>query len=287
MPFKSVKDVADAYENGRWHYQQAFRSTSLYANIGLWLDFSMSGGNPKYNAYIGNQLESTPFIGGGNNGIYTGPVPPTGMTKHIAKISYGNAATQQPVQAAVLSDYLMCYPLVDGDSTDFQEFVNVEALPRYTDGKGVKLAIVQTGGVPTGGAFATVTYTNSDGVSGRTTTPFLMGSANTAGYATALAASANAAVYFCALQDADAGVRSVEGIQLATGTGGFYAVLLLKPLASIQQLENTAIAEIDYVNQRLSLPRVYDGAYLHLSALVAASASTTGALRAGIDFIWG
>ena len=126
MPFKSVADIAAAYDNGRWHHQRVFRNTSIYCTAGLFTDYSMSGGTPKYNAYIGNQLESTALVGSGNNGIYTGPTPAAGMTKHIAKIAVNTMSTNVPVQSAELRDLLMFYPLIDGDSTDLQEMVQVD-----------------------------------------------------------------------------------------------------------------------------------------------------------------
>lgn len=287
MPFKSVADIAAAYENGRWHHQRVYRNTSIYANVGLYVDYSMSGGNPKYNAYVGNQLESTALIGAGNNGIYKGATPAAGETKHIAKILYGSPSTLQPVQRAMLCDYLLFYPLIDGDNTDLQEFINTEPLPRYADGVGVQMALVQTGGSPVAGAFATITYTNSAGIAGQTTTVYVLGSASTSGLAHAGTNSAGAVGPHINLAGGDVGVRSIESLQFAGGTGAFYALLLFKPLANIQMLESATVAEIDYVNQRLSLPCVYDDAYLSFISMYSASASSTSAMHAGIDFIWG
>lgn len=286
MPFKSVADIAAAYDNGRWHHQRVYRNTSQYASPGLWTDQSMSGGTPKYNAYIGNQLESTALVGSGNNGIYTGPTPAAGMTKHVAKIEIGTMSTTVPVQHAELRDLLMFYPLIDGDSTDLQELVQVDSLPRYRDGAGVKATLVVTGGAGYNNASATITYTNSAGVSGRTTS-FYAWYGSTTNVGVQLNSSLNSAMPFIPLAAGDTGIRSVESIQLASGTGLFFAMLLYKPLCNISMLESTTRAEIDFVNQRLSLPRVYDGAYLAFANMFNASASSTLPLHAGIDFIWG
>lgn len=286
MPFKSVADIAAAYENGRWHHQRVYRNTSQYANVGWWCDLSMSGGTPKYNAYIGNQLESTALVGSGNNGIYTGPTPAAGMTKHIAKVEIGTMSTTVPVQYAELRDLLMFYPLIDGDSTDLQEFVQTDVLPRYSTGEGVRAALVVTGGSGYNAAQATITYTNSSGVSGKTTSFYAhFGSTtNVGGQQNGVAGSM---APFIPLAAGDTGIRSVESIQLGGGTGLFFAMLLYKPLCNISMLESTTRAEIDFVNQRLSLPRVYDGAYLAFANMFNASASSTLPLHAGIDFIWG
>ena len=286
MPFKSVADIAAAYDNGRWHHQRVFRNTSIYCTAGLFADYSMSGGTPKYNAYIGNQLESTALVGSGNNGIYTGPTPAAGMTKHIAKIAVNTMSTNVPVQSAELRDLLMFYPLIDGDSTDLQEMVQVDTLPRYADGVGVRATRIMTGGASYSGGPATMVYTNQDGVEGQTTTFAVLQSSTTNSTVAGVYAT-GAACPFIKLAAGDTGIRSVQSIQFSNGSGMFMALLLYKPLANVSMLETTTIAEIDYINQRLSLPRVRDGAYLALSAMFGASASTTLPLHAGIDFIWG
>lgn len=286
MPFKSVKDIADAYENGRHHHQRVYRNTSQTGSAGRWCDGSMSGGNPKYNAYIGPQLESTALIGGGNNGIYTGALPLAGMTKHIAKIEIGTMSTTVPVQHAELRDLLMFYPLIDGDSTDLQEFTQTDTLPRYTTGEGVRATLVCTGGAGYNNTPATMTYTNSDGVSGRTTTFYAI-NGSTTNVCVQYNSSINSYMPFIQLQGGDKGIRSVESIQFSTGTGLFYTLLLYKPLCNVSMLETTTRAEIDFVNQRMSLPRVYNGAYLAFANMFNTTASSTLPLHAGIDFIWG
>lgn len=289
MPFKSVADIAAAYDNGRWHHQRVFRNTNIYCRgLNAMIDYSMSGGTPKYNAYVGNQLEATAFIGSGNNGIYTGPTPAAGMTKHIAKVAVNTLSTTVPVQHVFLCDYLMFYPLIDGDSTDLQEMIQADTLPRYSDGAGVKMVFVMTAGAGSGGSNITIEYTNSDGVTGRIA-QVSIGTLNQSGIVacpSSLWGDQVSALSF-PLQGGDRGVRSVQNIAFANGTGVIGALLLFKPLVDIQMLESTTIAEVDLVNQKLSLPRVYDGAYLNFLATGSAAASTTLPLHAGIDFIWG
>lgn len=98
------------------------------------------------------------------------------------------------------------------------------ALPRYTDGVGVMMALeiyTQIGATTTS---FTVSYTNSDGTSGRTSPPMTIG--NT-GYR-----EANRFIQI-PLASGDKGVRSVESITLAgtTGTAGAMGITLYKPLA--------------------------------------------------------
>ena len=95
------------------------------------------------------------------------------------------------------------------------------ALPRYTDGVGVMIALdVYTA---TGGTATTVTarYTNQDGVAGRVTQVVVWPASPVAGRR-----------FILPLQDGDTGVRSVEGVTFAgsTATAGNVGVTLFKPL---------------------------------------------------------
>jgi len=95
------------------------------------------------------------------------------------------------------------------------------ALPRYTDGFGVMLALdVYT---VTGGTATTVTarYTNQDGTAGRVTKVVAWSASPPAGRR-----------FILPLQDGDTGVRSVEGVTFAGSTtvAGNVGVTLFKPL---------------------------------------------------------
>lgn len=95
------------------------------------------------------------------------------------------------------------------------------ALPRYTDGIGIMLALdVYT---TTGNTATTVTarYTNQDGTAERVTKAVVWPSSAKAGRR-----------YILPLQDGDTGVRSVEGVTFAGNTtlAGNVGVTLFKPL---------------------------------------------------------
>ncbi len=95
------------------------------------------------------------------------------------------------------------------------------ALPRYTAGVGVMLALdVYTS---TGGTATTVTarYTNQDGTAGRVTQVVVWPASAPVGRR-----------YILPLQDGDTGVRSVEGVTFAgsPGAAGNVGVTLFKPL---------------------------------------------------------
>ena len=118
------------------------------------------------------------------------------------------------------------------------------ALTRYTSGEGVMAGMnIHNGGV-IGNIQSTMTisYTNSAGVSGRTSTPTTVGSANF---------RENNAFIPIPLQAGDTGVRSIESLTFAASTGvniGNFGVCLYKPLAMISFERTTGQAPLDAVS---------------------------------------
>ena len=97
------------------------------------------------------------------------------------------------------------------------------ALPRFTNGIGVMMAIEIYTQIGTTTTTVTVSYTNQDGTSGRTSPAIQIGGT---GYREA------GRILIPSLQAGDTGVRSVESIQLAgnTGTAGSIGITLFRPL---------------------------------------------------------
>ena len=115
------------------------------------------------------------------------------------------------------------------------------ALTRYTSGEGVMAGLLiyqQIGNTPT---TITVSYTNSAGVSGRTSTATSFGQTN----------FREARILIpVPLQAGDTGVRSIESVTLAatTAIAGDFGVCLYKPLAMISFERTTGQAPLDAVS---------------------------------------
>lgn len=287
MPIRSVRDIALSIEEDGATWTSWIHKTSgpVPTVTGTWNDMSMGAGIPKYNAYVGSQATATPLTGAGNNGIYTGPAPGAGQSKYIHQIGLQTTGTGVPMYALVC-DYLMCYPLIDGDSTDQQDTDNTLTLPRYTSGAGVKCMAVVTTPMSLN-ANVTISYTNQDGVSGRTST-FQLQAASTVGGIISNANSSNAGGRgspFVPLQNGDTGIRSIESVTHASSAGGFYALVLVKPLAGLQIGETLTFSEITQLPHRGTLTKVEEGAYLNIIYNTAVAA-TSALLRGYIQFFW-
>lgn len=261
MTIARVRDITQkCYDEGQ-NWESSFRKTPALASTqGIWSDLSSSPGNPKPNYFVGAELTAT-ALDGTLGMFHGGDVSPA--TKHLHKLLIGSTSASVAPAKFMLCDYLLFYPLVDMDSTDEQTLTNVTTLPRYADGLGVQAMLVATNPY-IGGAGFHIKYTNSDGVSDRVSNPML---SNTATYIGTLVQSGVIAATtgpFIRLQHGDHGIRSIDSITFYAPNGGLAALVLVKPLAVISIQETTAYAEWDSVTMKMSLPRIYDGAYLNL-----------------------
>jgi hypothetical protein len=277
------KSIAD---EGKFHFQYVYKPTvPAHSTAGYFIDLNQSSGSPKYNPFAGAELTSTPLIGSGNAGIYPGNFI-SGHSKHLARIQLLQIqGTNGAPDFVYLNDYLMFYPLIDCDNVDQQDMTNVETLPRYTDGKGVRIVLIASAPMALT-ASITINYTNSNGVSGRTSTANVIPALNIGVCATAgggTAGGANRASPFWPLASGDEGVRSIESVTFAAGAGGFLIAALVKPIAQISIYENNVINEKTYGFEHVTPPEILEGAYLNF--LIGRGSSGTGNYRGELIFI--
>ena len=287
MGFPNVASFASRQADDGAEWLSFFHKTGSPAlpAAGWSADLSMAAGTPKYNAYVGTQAEGTPLVGLGNFGIYA-PGVSAGQTLHVAEAAIGtNSATLAPA-TFWLCDYLFAYPLMDLDSTDYQEMDNtVSAVPRYADGLGV-MAMVVTTTPQTATAQMNLTYTNQAGATGRSSTVWT-GVSNVGNIQGAQASSGAASSQgpFIPLASGDSGVRQIDGIQMLASAGGFAAVVLVRPLLKLHMRENNTVAEVQYLMHEKSLPRVLPGACLNW-VFTSGVTAVSSVIRGHIKFVW-
>jgi len=161
----SHTDVLAAYDAGRFHSQRFIKTGAGQANDTRWQDWAFQAGQPAYDARIGVAGSFTPVTAVRNDALYF-PDIPAGMERKLHRLFINPKASNasQATVDFVLYDLVGYYPLIDGDSTDTQEFDNTLTLPRYTDGEGVGLVIVNHVAPAVQGGVATIAYTDSKGV---------------------------------------------------------------------------------------------------------------------------
>lgn len=283
MAILSLAQIGTSFDDGRVHYQTVNKPTlASVVTAGKWLDLSVASGQPKYNAYAGAQQAATTLSGVGNDGIYSG-VNYSGYQKYVARWNANVTAAVVPL-SLMLCDYLMFYPLIDGDSLDQQDMDNTTTLTRYTSGDGVRAFLVAAAPM-TANATCTMSYTNSDGVSGRTVTFSVVSTSQIGCLATSqgiTSLGANTLTPFIPLASGDKGIRSVENITMLSTSGGFLNLVLCKPLHELQILEANVAAEIQPGFDLQRYPAIQSGAYLNILARVGAAAAWS--LRSEIIF---
>lgn len=266
MPgFNNTREYVDAHLDGKIRTYSWRKSPTQTTTAGLWFDLSMSPGNPVPQYYAASPLTSVALSQSSDGGLFHGA--DVGTKKHLSSfLSMSNSATGLPMPM-ILCDYLLYYPFIDEGTTDTQTLTNSVSIPRYTDGAGVQVMAVSVAG-RTGGQSFSFSYTNQDGVSGRTSQTVVQNTATATGtIVTSATATAGGAGPFIGLQAGDSGVRSIESVTM-TGTDiGLFTLVLVKPLMTTQILEQTAPTEESLFIEKGSLPEIKDNAYLNLLAM--------------------
>ena len=266
MSFKTIGEVVNSELDGKVRNYIWRKTPSQTTLSGLWFDLSMSPGMPPPQYYIGSITTATQLKQSVDGGLYHGSnVSPS--NKYLRRITtMANAVTALPMNV-LLCDYLMFYPFIDEGTTDTQSMTNTLSLPRYTDGKGVQVIAVQTN-AGTGGQKFYFTYTNSEGVSGRTSQIVTMNTSTVVGNILGSNTTIqNASNPFIGLQHGDSGVRSIESVTMLGIDTGLFSLVLVKPLTQTCFREVTVPYEKDYLIPTSDLIQIYDDAFLGFLAL--------------------
>ena len=272
--FRNARDISDAQDAGRYLYRSFRKQATQTTGSGIWFDLSMSPGNPVPNYYIGAAGAFTPLKRSTGGGLDHGPsVSQFGQKKFLRKLmAISPTAAAAPLTMLML-DYIGFYGFIDESVTDEQPLDNSLSPTRYQDGRGVQLMPVVVAG-QAGGQTFTVKYTNSDGVSGRVTAPVKMTTQAVNGTILhSLSAGNQYGGPFLPLQQGDSGVQFVESVTIGgIGDVGLFALVMVKPLATLDIRGIDAPTEIDYLTDcGCSLPEIQDDAYLNFTVLPAAS----------------
>lgn len=287
--FRNIRAMMDAQNAGQYLYRSWRKQPTQTTAAGIWFDVSMSPGNPVPNYYIGPAGVFTPLKRSTDGGLDHGPaVGQFGYKKFLRKLlAITPTATAAPL-TMVLMDYIGFYGFIDESILDTQFLDNSVAPTRYTDGLGVQLMPVVVA-AHAGGQPFTVSYTNSDGVAGRTTSSVTMTTQVVNGTVLhSSAANVNNNGPFLPLQAGDKGVRSVQSVTIGgTGDVGLFSLVMVKPLATLDIRGIDAPTEIDYFTDcGCSLPEIQDDAYLNFVVLPVGTLAAAP-IHGMIETTWG
>lgn len=284
--FSGLWEINEAYGKGNSFYTSFRKTPSQTTVAGQWFDTSMSPGNPAPQYYAASPLVAQQMKRSTDGGIpHGGAVSPS--SKFLSRFLIMSASATGLPMSFVLCDYLLFYPFVDTGTNDEQTLTNGVTLPRYTDGEGVQVMAVSV--AASGGLQPTfqISYTNSEGVAGRTSQLHTL-STNTFNGAimSNSVTSAVSGMPFIGLQHGDSGVRSIESVTFITGTDvGLLSFVLVKPLMTGVICEQTAPSEKVCQPHDSIMPQIYDDAFLGLLALPNGSLSAV-AFHGEIETVW-
>ena len=170
---------------------------------------------------------------------------PVGKELFLAKLGIQSSATG----TWMVYDRLWHNSGLVGNVATLQSFTQTP-LTRHVDGIGVEAFIEIYTATGTTGVTATIKYTNTDNVSNRT------------GTASLTASPVTGQMFPFILQDGDAGVKSIQSVQLSatTGTAGNFGLVLLKRKAEMPITSANIGTVLDAVS--LGLPPIENNACL-------------------------
>lgn len=286
MTAVTVRDVVDAEIAGQARFYEFVKNVTQTTTAGVWYDLTGSSGNPRAKQWFdAAPLAAAQIRQSTDGGIFHGASVSPAL-KYLRMLRLACASATPLPMPVILCDALLYYPTIEDGTTDPQVMDNTLALPRYTDGEGVQMMAV-TIASRTGGQSFTVSYTNSDGTAGRTTPAVRQNAVAAPGTITTSAtATANTSGGpFIPLQSGDSGVRSVESVTMSGADTGFFAIVLVKPIAQSVIRGIDAPYEKDMLLMGSEIERVQDDAFLTLLAMPNGSLSGL-AVRGAIRTIW-
>lgn len=279
---RTAYDVNTAYSEGR-SWLGFYRRGGPVLTANVMADLSYAAGIPVANYYAAAPLTSAVLAG--TDGIDVGPLPASGLTKYVKSVLI-MPPTACGIMLFELVDICLYYPFADGDG-GAQSFFNTVSIPRY-NGEGCRIMVVSQG-AGTAITNCIVTYTNSQGVAGRTVTVPLNLLVNAGSLCSSHAPGAVTSQLgaYLPLMTGDTGVRSIQSVEYLSSGGGIAAFVIVKPLAQISMFEATAAPlEIDFMADKMKMPTVPDGAYLGFLAR-GTTGATPATIHAQIETVWG
>lgn len=292
--FTSQDDMINQVStNGKFYrsdWQKSTFTTTAHT-AGLWYSLFRGGGNPPADTILGTGTNlafqaltdaTTSATGIPHGGNVSG-------FKHLVSAAAQTAAATTAPCVLMLVDLLGFYPITTVTTTGAQTLNNTVTLPRYTDGAGVQAFLTPSTVMGAATPNLSIGYTNSAGTAARAT-PTTLPIGNTAAAVTSIVYSGTGSGKFgpfMPLQAGDAGIRSVQSVNLsASYLSGVLNLVLCRPLLTLPITTLGVTAERDLVNQFMSMPKIYDGACLTWLMLSGAATPVGSPLSGHLEFAW-
>jgi hypothetical protein len=298
MGFETVKAWADSEEAGRsWlsFFRKVPSSTATIA--GQWFDYSTASGVPVPNYYASSPLVAAVLEP--EKGIF---VPEQLTDRYLKRTWVMSAAasvtgTTNQNQQLMLLDYLLYYPFIDLDAAGEEQVMdNAVTLPRFTDGKGVRMMLVAQAPTVGGGQF-TVKYIDTNDVERTTAVQFCAAAQPSGALVSAVSAAAGLAP-FIPLNANVLGVKRVVSMTMNVANGGLAALVLVKPVDMAYAREECRrptssptesygdVQEQERIRMRAGAPRLEAGGFYGWIGNTPAGSLASAPLVGMIESFW-
>lgn len=162
---------------------------------------------------------------------------------------------------------------------------------RYANGEGLRLFVASYATMGANAPTMQITYTNSAGTTGKTTTAGCVSTASaTSGIILNSGNAANKYGPFLPLAAGDTGVKDIENL-IWGGTAhasGSVFIGLCKPLCMPLPVPATGLYTLmDFVNTLPSMPRLRNGACIQFLCFATGATTSGGTFYANFDYGWG
>ena len=270
MAITNYDSIISARSSGQYEDPWYIKTESITPlAAGNWVSFLNAGGTPSSvnisltSAAGGVALCST------HNGAMTLTTNAVASNRYILTAGAG-VASIAGFAAVMLVDVLWGITGISYTGSTFE--INSTALTRSTSGVGNQImCVMQTSNATNANTTATITYTNAQGTTGRTSTGIVMSTASRAHHCRPVGQP------FCYLQAGDNGVRSVEKISFnATIASGACSIYIVKPLLMLPMMGANSWTEKDQTLQFEGMIQINEGTDGKLPYLgwIAAAAGT-------------
>lgn len=266
----AAQDVTEAFQQGRvWESFANKVSGTAAATNSVAGDWCLATGLPVFDARIsGDPLSFFPVVSGGKDQLYLGPNPAAGHKRYLHGVESMGFSNVSAPSAFMVYDLLGYYPFVDGDG-GFQSMENSLPLPRYADGAGVRMAVLNSVIPPTSGSDNVVI--SFDNQNGDTVSTPVFGMRNVSNavvnQAFNVSASAGSMAAFVNMPSGSSGVRRVNSINIPSSMGGAFALCLVKPVGVFKGVltgNNQNRYARSWGQGAFQFPEVPDGAALNM-----------------------
>lgn len=299
MGFGNVAKISQSYDAGQTWVTSFRKAVSSAATpTSGWVDYSYFAGSPPANFYASSPLVSS--VVESSRGIYL-PTVTGSHTQHLMNLrlmtqASGATSTANARQSVLVCDYLLYYPFIDTDAVGKQQDLeNTVTIPRYDWGQVIA---VSQSAASTAGQF-TISYTNQDGVPGRTSqNTYTLATLTGGGQVASNNLSTGGFSPFINLQAGDYGVKSIESATFTAAGGGLIALVIVKPLFHATATQECRVStgtvdsygscdEYQSLIHQAGAPEIKNGAVINFFAQGMAGSLASSILVGTLETAWG